>query len=487
MIEWKNLAGSELTPDRRAQFVFLLMAGGLEFLLITVEGLFSGMGYFLVETYIILPGLLFFGSAVSQKQTKQAKWRLGLSLAMVLWFLVVQFQHKLTYGEAQPLGLFLPIYLLAFPFGAVTEDGGKNRGLTLIGGIFTAASLVLVLYSGLLLLDCVPQSMEGNVYWDGARLHPLWHSNIAACVFMIGIAFCLSFLFQARKTGQKVLWGAAIAVQFLAMALTNCRTTLLMTCALLGGTVFFVIFKGGWKRFILGLAAALVVMAASFAASGAVYDLHTENQIAKLTAQQTQEQEAAIAQTTPAQETVAEQPSETAAPAEEPTNQVLTQDQATGEVTITGNSGQGTLGSDLKTLNGRTFIWQSALTALENEPDLKLWGTEYVGLLLSVYNPFPVEHAHNSWMQVLMRMGVPGLVLALVFTGLAVFSAVRLLWRADAPLWKKILAMLELCLLVAGFLEPYLFVSSTFYHFIDFLFFFCLGYLDQWQARLRKA
>ena len=47
-------------------------------------------------------------------------------------------------------------------------------------------------------------------------------------------------------------------------------------------------------------------------------------------------------------------------------------------------------------------------------------------------------------------------------------------------LWKKILAMLTMCVMATGFLEPYLFITNVYYHVTDFAFFFLTGYLDRW-------
>jgi O-antigen ligase len=141
---------------------------------------------------------------------------------------------------------------------------------------------------------------------------------------------------------------------------------------------------------------------------------------------------------------------------------------------------QGTLSQDLRTLNGRTVIWNSALQAVRDNRQLFLWGTEYIGTVVSVYNPFPVEHGHNSWVEVLLRSGLPGLVMALAFTGMAVISAAKLLLNMETELWKKVIAMTTICVMGTGFLEPSLFGGKSFYHVIDFLFFFCTGYLDYW-------
>ena len=59
-------------------------------------------------------------------------------------------------------------------------------------------------------------------------------------------------------------------------------------------------------------------------------------------------------------------------------------------------------------------------------------------------------------------------------------SAAKLVLNPGAELWKKILAVLTMCLMATGFLEPYLFITNVYYHVTDFAFFFLTGYLDHW-------
>ena len=153
---------------------------------------------------------------------------------------------------------------------------------------------------------------------------------------------------------------------------------------------------------------------------------------------------------------------------------------------ISGDNQQGSLMNDLRSLNGRTHIWEATLKAVQNDRSLKLWGTEYSGTIISIYHWFDVDHAHNSWLETLMRMGIPGLVIALVFTALSAWSGAKLLLSQTTPLWQKIAAMLTLCIMATGFLEPYLFITNVYYHVTDFAFFFLTGYLDYWCGHKQK-
>ena len=476
--------------EKNLPLLLLFAAGMIDFLWITLEGQFSFVGYYLAKTYLIVPCLLFLGYMLRGKVTAFAGRRLLLAAAAVSWFVVVQIVHQMTDMEPHPIATVFFVYLMGFPFASLTEDR-DSTGILLIGKLFVAASLVLVGYGAMLFFDWVPEGLKTFVYWDGARLRALWHPNLMAFYLMIGIGFSASFCVRAEKPLLKAVLLAVIGVQYLVMTLTNCRTVLLLTGCLLGGIAFFRIFRGGWKQLLLGLLAAAVLLAGSFSLSGVIYRWNNERLLADMTMAQA---EPAAVEAVAAEPVVQTMPPETIA--EEVVTEAITEEipaepavaEMPAEETVpmndggilVGESAQGTLSSDMRTLNGRTMIWKSALNAIQDNRKLALWGTPYSGTVISVYNPFVVHHAHNSWMEVLLRLGLPGLMLSLVFTAMSLWSAAGLLLRKETELWKKIVAMITLCILGAGFLEPYLFITDVYYHVMDFLFFFCTGYLDYW-------
>ena len=455
-----KLLQKEGKTEKNVPMLLLLAVGIIEFLFMTLESRFFGMGYYLAETYVIVPCLLFLGYILREKLSPFAGRRLVLAAAAVGWFVFVQCIHRLLGMGNHPMTTVFFVYLMGFPFAALSDDR-DNRGLWWIGGVLTAVSLVLAGYSACLVLGRVPESLRDVLYWDGSRLYALWHPNISACYFMIGIGFSAAFLEQARKPWVKALLLAAMVLQFLAMALTNCRTIQLMTGALLGGIVFFRTFRGSWKQLLLGLLAAALILAGSFKLSGMIFRWNNDHLVANLQAVQEE--------TLPAAETAQTEMEADTESAE-----------LNDEGIIVSENWQGSLAGDMRTLNGRTDIWKSALKAIRDDKKLALWGTEYSGTVISVYNHFPVEHSHNSWMEVLMYTGIPGLLMALVFSAISVVSAGKLLLHPETELWKRVIAMMTMCVMVAGFLEPYLFATNLCYHAIDFTFFFCTGYLDYW-------
>ena len=465
MAKWKNLEKLPRLPAvsrDQMPYVWLAAAGLMEVVFITMAYLCASLGFYLAEEFLVVPCFLFLGHCLGKKLNGYTGSRLLLSVVMVAWFVVSQIHHRLNDMGSRSLATVFFVYLMAFPFAALADDR-SHRGIRIIGSLFAAASLILVGYSGLLYVDRVPQVLADYVYWDGSRLTVLWHPNITAVYMMIGIGFSLVLRVMAKKRFVKVLLMIAVVLQLVAMALTNCRTILLMTGAMLGGTAYYQVIRKvrkpeGKKVYeilkvvILLLVIAPLVLVITFKLSQKLYQSNNDHLVKSWYEE-----------------------AESSGSMDKDSQLKLNKNGL-----ISGNNGQRSLSEDMFTLNGRIYIWAAARRAIQDDPAVKWWGTEYGGLLISSYNWFSVEHAHNSWVEVQLLAGLPGLVAAVVFTLLAAFSALKLLLIPATELWKKIIAILTLCLMVAGFLEPYLFFAKTYFHAIEFIFIFCTGYLDYW-------
>ena len=80
-------------PQNRQPFLYLAMAGILIFLLITMVAVPSYLGYYLAETYMIVPCLLFMGYVLREKPNTFARRRLRLAMMAILWFVITQVLH----------------------------------------------------------------------------------------------------------------------------------------------------------------------------------------------------------------------------------------------------------------------------------------------------------------------------------------------------------------------------------------------------------
>lgn len=441
------------------QFYCLLAALGIEFLLMAL----GGYGLYVLDNYAIMPCMLFLGTVLTRKLSPDALWKLGLGLLVAVWFCFVQAIHFAQDLIVRNAGLPFSVYLLAFPFAAIAQDY-KQYGLKLAGLIYLAAALSLAFFTGLLFVDALPDFLVPHVYWDGARLQAMWHPNICASIMMIGIAFALGFSTLVQKGWCKALFVAIAALLFCVMALTNSRTSILMAACLIAGFVFFAIIrKGGWKRFIIGLAIALILIPSLFAGAKKLFDANQARLVAIAVAQ--------------IQEAEASEGTETAVPSQQESTPTIIVG-ADGNAALESNAGQYSLAHDMKTLNGRTIIWKTAIQTVMENLAVLICGVDYSGNLITDKIPFAPVHVHNSWLEILLCLGIPGFLAALFFTAMAVWYIAATLLSKYTSLWQKTLDLLMICLLGAGFLEPYLFLSDRYYHYSDFLFFLLLGYLS---------
>lgn len=461
-----DLQKKEADRRKKLQLLFLIITCMAPFFTVLINSLFPGVGSFLTMEYMTVPVLFFVGSALTQELTSSAKKCLLLSVIAVFWFVVIQLKHNIDNMGIRNFGMFAAAYLLAFPFAAVADDGDQNIGLKWVGRIYMAFSGLMVILLLALQLDILPEWLQAKVYWDGTRARIFWHPNGTACALMQGISFSMFALTRPQKKWKKWVLLALTALQFYGIVMTNSRTTIFITCALLAGTVFFVVSKKKQVRIPKAAAAILAVMVILLLAYNGLSNLHMKMQIQKLMTQQTEQ---------------------TQYPGEN--RQSLVIDEETGEISIVGanNSVQGDLREDAKTLNGRTIIWAAAFETLRDNPDLKIWGTEYSFAELSYRTGWEVINSHNSWIQMLLVFGIPGLLIALVYTVIAVWSLCRILFRREEDIMKKIVAMNVGCILAASILEVYLFVSDDFSNCENFLFFLCTGYLVQWNRKASET
>ena len=433
---------------RRVQFSCLLAVVLMELAFFALEDRAGGVAYLMVERYLTLPAMAFLGASLCRELPRRSKWHLYAGLAMAALFFLNQILHQVLESQAKEVGTFVCAYCLCFPFAAATGDDQRQKGLKWMAGLFIAVGILLTGYTGLLLADALPECLKAYVKWDGGRLYAMGHPNICATLLMISMALSAGFALKSRRLWVKGLLLVLAALQFAALSLTNGRTTIILTCLLMGGIAFCALRGHDWKRFAAALLAAVVVMAGLFGVSRTVYGWNQTRLMQQASAESVQE--------------------------EAPTGESGTVDVLVAE------QYQGTLTGDLKTLNGRTEIWRTALLGLEDNPRVKFIGTEYVDMILTRYAPLTVYHTHNSWLEALYRMGLPGLAAALVITVLTLWSAAVVLWR-NTDLWKSCIALLAVCLLGCAMLEPYLFVVDVSYHYLDFLFLMCLGYLCLWR------
>ena len=273
-MEFARKESGLVTPQtrcRRLQFGCLLAVLLMLLAFFLLEDRASGVAYLLAEHYLTVPAMVFLGASMCQALPRRNRWYLYAGAAMVVLFFLNQILHQVLEAQSKRIGTFLCAYAMCLPFAAATEDAQRQKGLKWMAGLFVAVAALLTAYGALLLGGLLPGYLHDYVYWDGARFYALGHPNICATVLMIGLAFCVGFAIQSRKLWARAALGILALGQFAVLSPTNGRTTIILTCLLLGGIAFCALRGRGWKRLLLAVLAAVVVMAAAFGASRVLY------------------------------------------------------------------------------------------------------------------------------------------------------------------------------------------------------------------------
>lgn len=451
MKDWNNLLTRQRI-DRAAgviQRLCLLVMIVVELLFFIPGEAVDNIVYTFLEWRLVDVSIIFLAASCCRKYLQQSKWYFLPALLVVGWFYLLRGIHLRSEGINQDPGAFVCAYLLCLPFAAAAGDEESVWGLKALACVFTLTGAAFGVYAVLLVTGHLPAWLDGYVFWDGARFGVMGHPNICATIFMISIGLMVGYALTTKRLWLKYPLLFLAALEFWALSMTNSRAAIVLTCALLGGIVFCRIRGTGWKRLLPALAAAAVVMVLLFCVSRMIFQWNS----ARLT-------------------------------------EMARQAQQTGEeigltLNESGNlkteNGQATFAKSMKNLNGRTEIWDAAMRSLADHPRILLTGTERAGEIISPYWKMNVQHAHSAWVQALLQMGLPGLFFALALTGLAAWSIVALLWRNDCLLHSCV-ALVTLCLMGCAVMEPYLFTVYSQFHYFDFLFMLCLGYLNQWRG-----
>ena len=406
--------------------------------------------YLFLEWRLVDVSVVFLAASCCRKSLRQSKWYFLSALLIIAWFYLLRGVHLRLEGTNQDPGAFVCAYLLCLCFAAAAADEEKIWGLKALSAVFALTGAAFGFYALLLVMNHLPSSLDGHVFWDGARFGVMGHPNICATILMISLGFSAGVAVTTKSVWLKCLLVPLSALEFWALSMTNSRAAIVLTCALLGGIAFCRIRGAGWKRLLPALAAAAVVMVLLFCVSRMIFQWNSD----RLT-------------------------------------EMARQAQQTGEeigltLNKSGNlkteNGQGTFAKSMKNLNGRTEIWAAAMESLRDNPWILLTGTERTGEIISPYWKMDVQHAHNAWIQTLFQLGIPGLLVSVLLTGLAVWDGVTLLWRNDR-LIPSCVALVTLCLMGCAVMEPYLFTVYAQFHYFDFLFMLCLGYLNQWRRQ----
>lgn len=434
---------SESSKKTKSAAVLMLAAAAMTLVLVIFSfdrGTLAMMHYVCPIAWAFVGMSLCLGS--DRKQVD-----LWVGAAFVAWYVLSRMLMRepfLNYSFSMFSNLCCA-YLLAFPFAHSMADGGKKMGLQTVAIIFVIGygllawiGILSVFTDSLITLPYLGTKVE----MQRLRLWAGNHPNISACVFMVALLLGVWLLVHKLCRWLAVPVVLLCVGAYAGIALADSRTIMLQVCCFAAGLVFLAMLRlprrAMWQKTIIGLIAGALCLVLVFFSFSWVKDGIT----------------CLVNQLTAHAETVE--------------NQVVA---------------NRSLLDDLATMTGRTPIYQKLLHLVWERPRILLTGMLNSDLVQVIRETSGAEHAHNSFLQTLLNMGLPGLLMAVFFAARAVWVSLKLIFNQKAAFADQILAVILLVFLVGTISEPYLF--SEYLTAANMPFFLIFGYALETQRTLR--
>lgn len=488
MIQKSDLRFQEKCGKTTAPCWCLLTIGIIDLLIIV----FGPYVNFYLEEFFLIPSAVYLFHILRQEKTRTAKLVFLLGAVMCTWFVIAQFIHHCMGLQTRPLGSFLSVYLIALTFAVITRD--ERKGLLIYRNIFLVGMLIVLMYIGLLMMGRVPLFFRTNIHFWKHGLVVMIHPSQLAGFLLIGIGFILVTMFMTKRMCIKAIALMLLVLLSLVLAMTKCHSAKWLMCLLYGVVCFLAINKGGFLRFVAGIAAAVVIFSVTFFVSQNVIEWYDYKSGWKTRGMQSQGDNAICiskcnqlgysADVWNNEDTYDEH-----MPMNSRWNILMRSAEAESiadESVSERFSFREVLDKLLPNLNGRKRVWLSVYDMLKKDILTMIVGTDYTSEYTS--GTLNHNHMHNSWFEVIVALGLPGFLLALVFSAIALWHILIIVFSKQYQLWQKCIALMTVCLMAVGALEPHLFLGGLYQvgrsslHPSDFTFFLCLGYMIQWRA-----
>lgn len=136
--------------------------------------------------------------------------------------------------------------------------------------------------------------------------------------------------------------------------------------------------------------------------------------------------------------------------------------------------------------NGRSDVWKAAIEAIRKDPKILLVGAGNLMDIVNQYTPKAYAHLHNSFLQTLLALGLPGFLLLATFLVRMLVQSARLLLDTSGrstPAQRFLPALLLTCVII-GLAESHFFATEQ--PVYDPLFFLVAGYVQVLARRLKR-
>lgn len=141
----------------------------------------------------------------------------------------------------------------------------------------------------------------------------------------------------------------------------------------------------------------------------------------------------------------------------------------------------------LAKMGGRVRIWNDVLSLLRDNPEILLTGVSAEKVLprMSGRMSFAYGHLHNAFIEMLVALGIPGVLLMVAFLVLLAVRSVRLFFsgKEQASLADRFLPVILLACMVVAMLESIFFIMDQ--KIFDVMFFVVAGYVTHLSLACR--
>ena len=380
-----------------------------------------------------------------------------VGVGLSLWFLVCNIlngDYYLLYNMRFMFGMWMT-FGLCLPLMLVLDGEVREKWLmiyALLYGLYMLLLSVVCSYAAWTEQQILFPGMEGIVGITGNRLYALCkHPNELGCSMNIAMLCWLMLAAKTRKPVLRILCLLALVPLAFSIGLTASRTSIAAAALVFGAAAAVavtarLVASRRWARWAAGaVSLALVTTIAIWLLNAGVPLLMKDRTLlveSRLFVQ------TAVAEETPAPEA----PKASAA--------------ANDAKKASGGSSQlkqRTFAQSFGTFSMRTEIWKTGVEYIKKNPRVLLFGSTdgQVSRIPRWYLGRSVSHMHNTWLEMLIQVGVLGFAAYVFIIGRMMLASARQVLNAALPVWQRILAAAPVVMLVCTLMEIYPCVSGN--------------------------
>lgn len=439
--------------------------------------------------YQLIFSMLYVAAAIPALQSQRFRKQTGfwLILPCFIWVLFSCGLHAYEEREVMHLASYILMMVFAFfvcyPLAFVLDEKPMRRGFCAI------AAAYLVMIAGLsgvgvyaALTGTRVLSLAGpdyiGAYLDGGRLTLFCYPTISSTFCCLALLVGLYLVLYCKRRRYQILTILAMLPSFVALALTDSRTSCAFFAICFGGFCFLLAqAKLPFGKRLVRVAAVILAAGAGcicmFGALQGTYKLlmptirQAQAQVAAESG--SPEQDGQIAIQDDALPALADEPGEPSAVLPQVDDEIVDADSAQNEEPAAPRS----LFENFSTFQGRTYAWEGAIRALKKQPALLVFGSSPLFVMEAVdpyitqlYGGANFVHLHSIFFQTLVAFGLPGLLLFAALVGYILFHALRLFFFGGetCTLAQRALPLLLFFCMAVDILEIFLSFADVMKH-----------------------